>query len=80
MPATPTMLLMPSAMPRWLLGNASVRIAGEFAKRNAPPTPCPRRMPTMNAPAAAPWSQFTDSSTENSVKMAKPRLYMRTRP
>ena len=33
MPLTPTMLLMPSAMPRWLAGNASVRIAAELASR-----------------------------------------------
>ena len=40
MPLTPTMLLIPSAIPRWLAGNASVRIAAEFASRNAPPIPC----------------------------------------
>ena len=43
MPLTPTMLLMPSAIPRWLAGNASVRIAAEFASRNAAPTPCTTR-------------------------------------
>ena len=37
MPLTPTMLLMPSAMPRWLAGNASVMIAAALASRNAAP-------------------------------------------
>ena len=35
MPLTPTMLLMPSAIPRWLAGNASVMIAAELASRKA---------------------------------------------
>ncbi len=38
-PLTPTMLLIPSAMPRWLAGKASVMIAAAFASRQAPPTP-----------------------------------------
>ena len=42
-PLTPTMLLMPSAIPRWPTGNASVRMAPEFASRQAPPTPWTRR-------------------------------------
>ncbi len=40
MPLTPTMLLMPSAMPRWFSGNASVMIAAALAIRHAPPIPC----------------------------------------
>ncbi len=43
MPLTPTMLLMPSAMPRWLAGKASVMIAAAFASRNAAPMPCTTR-------------------------------------
>jgi hypothetical protein len=43
MPETPTMLLIPSAIPRWFSGNASVMIAAAFAIRNAPPTPCTSR-------------------------------------
>ena len=43
MPLTPTMLLMPSAMPRWLAGNASVMIAAALASRNAAPMPCTMR-------------------------------------
>ena len=38
-PVTPTMLLMPSAIPRWFGGNASVMIAAALASRHAPPTP-----------------------------------------
>ena len=38
-PLTPTMLLMPSAIPRWFCGNASVMIAAAFASRQAPPSP-----------------------------------------
>jgi hypothetical protein len=32
-------MLTPSAMPRWLAGNASVRIAEDDAISIAPPTP-----------------------------------------
>ncbi len=39
MPLTPTMLLIPSAIPRWFCGNASVMIAAAFAIRQAPPMP-----------------------------------------
>ena len=39
-PLTPTMLLIPSAIPRWWTGNASVMIAAALASRHAPPTPC----------------------------------------
>ncbi len=39
MPLTPTMLLIPSAMPRWLEGKASVMIAAALASRQAPPRP-----------------------------------------
>ncbi len=43
MPLTPTMLLIPSAIPRWLAGNASVMIAAALASRQAPPIPCTTR-------------------------------------
>ena len=36
-PAIAATWLMPSAMPRWLAGNASVRIAVELANSIAPP-------------------------------------------
>jgi hypothetical protein len=41
--ATGPLLLIPSAIPRWLAGKASVRIAAEFASRHAPPMPCTTR-------------------------------------
>ena len=47
--ATP---LIPRARPRSFCGNASVRIAEELAKRNAPPTPCPSRMTMIHSAAA----------------------------
>ena len=46
--------LMPSAMPRWLAGNASVRIAAEFAISMAPPTPCTKRQPISHSAPLAP--------------------------
>jgi hypothetical protein len=44
-PLTPTMLLIPSAIPRWLAGNASVMIAAALASRHAPPMPWTMRNP-----------------------------------
>ena len=38
-PAMAATWLMPRAMPRWLDGNASVRMAVELANSIAPPTP-----------------------------------------
>ena len=43
-PAMAATWLSPSAMPRWLAGKASVRIAAELANSIAPPTPCTIRM------------------------------------
>jgi hypothetical protein len=45
-PLMPATLLIPSAIPRWFEGNASVRIAAEFATRKAAPTPWTIRKPT----------------------------------
>jgi hypothetical protein len=39
-PAVAATELIPSAMPRWVAGKASVRVAEEFANIIAPPTPC----------------------------------------
>ena len=79
-PATAATLLMPSAMPRWCAGNASVRIAVELAKIIAPPTPWTTR-PTISHIAPAPWSSgSSDSATDAAAKTRKPRLYIRTRP
>ncbi len=67
-------------MPRWLAGNASVRIALELANSIAPPIPCRIRMMIRYQPAAWPCIQLTDSRIENAAKIAKPMLNMRTRP
>ena len=63
-PLTPTMLLMPSAIPRWLAGNASVMIAAALASRQAPPIPCTIRNPTRYVAPARPWSQQTASNSD----------------
>ncbi len=46
----------------------------------APPTPCRIRITISHQAAAVPCSQVSESSTENAAKIAKPRLYIRTRP
>src|SRR6266487_1203596 len=55
-------------------------MAVELAIIRAPPTPWNTRMMIMYRAPAGPCSQVTDSRIENTVKMTKPRLYMRTRP
>ena len=73
-------LLIPRARPRWLWGKASVRMALELANRKAPPTPWNTRMMISHSAPAVPLIQVSDSSIEKTVKMAKPRLYILTRP
>ncbi|CAM3892985.1 hypothetical protein KIPE111705_30105 [Kibdelosporangium persicum] len=80
LPAMAAMPLMPSARPRWPAGNASVRIALEFAIRNAPPTPCTIRHAISQIAAASPLIQVTASMTDETVKIRKPRLYILARP
>ena len=79
-PAIAATMLVPSANPRWLGGKASVRMAAVLAMMKAPPTPCINRMTIMNNAADAPCSHVTDNRMENKVKIAKPMLYIRTRP
>ena len=79
-PTTIETLLMPSASPRSSCGKASVRIALEFAKTIAAPTPCPTRIPISQSAAALPCSHVTESRIEKKVKTAKPRRNIRTRP
>ncbi len=66
-PLTPTMLLIPSAIPRWLGGNASVRIAAELAIRKAPPTPWTRRKMTRYIAPEVPVSQHTVNASDAAV-------------
>ena len=63
-----------------MAGKASVMMAEELAKSMAPPTPWPIRMPMSQTAAAGPCSQVTESRIEKTVKTAKPRLYILTRP
>ena len=79
-PLTAAMPLIPIALPRSFCGNASVRIAVELANRNAPPTPWNTRMMMIHNAPGTPVSQVTESRIEKSVKTAKPRLYILTRP
>ena len=79
-PATAATALMPSAIPRWLAGKASVRIAAALAMSIAPPTPCTIRSRMIARAAALPWAKMSDSPREHTVKIAKPRLNRRTRP
>ena len=79
-PARAATRFSPSARPRSSDGNASVRIAAELAMIIAPPTACRSRIPISHHAAAGPFSQVTDSSTENAVKIANPRLNILTRP
>ena len=80
-PAIAATELMPSAMPRWWAGKASVMIAAELAISIAPPTPCTTRQ-TISQSAPAPPCERVEraGSTEETVKTAKPRLYILTRP
>ena len=77
MAATP---LMPMARPRWLAGNASVRMADELAIRNAPPMPCTTRQKISQMAASLPSNQVIAKKIDDTVNTAKPMLYMRARP
>ena len=77
MPAT---WLMPIAMPRWSEGNASVRIAGEFAISMAPPVAWKTRQPISQSAPAGPVNGSNGSASAPRAKIAKPMLYIRTRP
>ncbi len=67
MPLTPTMLLIPSAMPRWLDGNASVMIAAALASRQAPPRPWTIRKTIRYVAPARPVIQVTVRNSEATV-------------
>ena len=73
-PAIAATMLTPSAVPRWLAGNASVRIAVELANSIAPPTPWTRRQPMIQSAPPEPSSGSIASSTELRKKTRKPRL------
>ena len=79
-PAIAATWFSPSARPRSCDGNASVKIALELAISIAPPTACKILIAISHQAAAVPCSHVTDSITENSAKIANPRLNIRTRP
>ena len=66
-PLIPTTLLIPSASPRWLAGNASVRIATEFAIRNAAPMPWTIRNTISQSAPARPVIQSIVRSSDATV-------------
>ena len=66
-PLTPTMLLMPKAIPRWWVGKASVMIAAALANRQAPPTPWTSRMTMRYVAPLRPCIQSIASSSEATV-------------
>ena len=61
-------------MPRLLAGNASVKIAAEFAISIAPPKACTNRHPISHIAPWVPVSGSRDSAIEARVKTTKPRL------
>ena len=79
-PAIPTAPLIPRAIPRWFSGKASVSTALALAKINAPPTPSMSRTRTNHSAPPRPVIHVIERRMLEPVKMAKPRLYMRTRP
>jgi hypothetical protein len=66
--------LIPSAMPRWLAGKASVRMAAELANTIAPPTPWKTRSTMSQVAPSVPDIQVIVSNSEKNVNSAKPRL------
>ena len=65
---------MPSAIPRWSAGNASVMIAVEFANSIAPPMPCTTRQPISHSAALVPCPNTSASAIEATVKITNPYL------
>jgi hypothetical protein len=73
-PEMPAIWLMPSAMPRWRAGNASVKMAAEFAISMEPPNACAIRQPISHSAPPPAVSGSNERATEASVKTTKPRL------
>ena len=55
-------------------------MAAELAVSMAPPTACTMRQPISHSAAGAPWNGSNDSASDATLKITKPRLYIRTRP
>ena len=74
MPASPATWLVPSAKPRRSGGNASVRIAAEFAMSMDPPMAWSTRQPISHSAPWPPWKGSKESRMEATVNTAKPAL------
>jgi len=79
-PATAATMLTPRAMPRWLAGNASVRMADDEDMSMAPPTPWTTRQPISQIAPPSSWKGSKDSATAARVNTTNPMLYIFTRP
>ena len=79
-PAMAAIEFRPRAVPRRLAGKASVRIAVELANRKAPPMPCTIRQMISHKAPATPCCQVMVRKIDAIEKIAKPMLYIRTRP
>jgi hypothetical protein len=73
-PEMPAIWLMPSAIPRWPGGNASVRMAAAFAISIEPPSACTIRQLISHSAPPGPVNGSSDSAMEASVNTTKPRL------
>ena len=73
-PASPAIWLVPSAKPRRWAGNASVRIAAEFAISMDPPTACSTRQPISHIAPPPARNGSNDSRIEAIVNTTKPAL------
>jgi hypothetical protein len=65
---------MPSANPRCVGGNASVRIATEFAVNMEPPSACSSRQPISHIAPCTPRNGSNDNRIDANVNKAKPIL------
>jgi hypothetical protein len=66
--------LMPSAMPRCVVGSTSVRMAVELAISMAPPTPWTTRSRMISTAASGPVPNTVARRIEPTVNTRKPRL------
>ena len=73
-PAMAATWLMPSANPRRSGGNASVRIAAEFAVSMEPPNACSTRHPISQSAPCAPWNGSKDNRIDATVNTTNPPL------
>ena len=61
-------------MPRWLAGNASVRIAAVLAMSIAPPNAWTMRKPISHSAPCVPLNGSNESAIDAAVNTTNPRL------